>query len=421
MSAWPAPALDADVERRLLAIGNAELVVGIPSVRNGATIAHVAEAAHAGLARYFPGRSAVLVNSDGGSEDGTPQAFEGAPAPADGSGASVVRLPLRYRGPSGKGTAFRSIFHVAARLGARACAVVDADLRSIEPAWFGRLLGPVLEDGVDFVAPLYARHKFDGTITNSIVYPLTRALYGVRIRQPIGGDFGFSARLARHWLAQDVWSTDVARFGIDVWLTTTAVAGGFKTAQAFLGAKIHDPKDPGQHLAGMLVQVVGTQFRLMDTYAGLWRERPSIRVPRVYGDPRPVPLEHVHADVDGMTARFTQGVHDLAAIHDAAMTAETARTVRAIAAAAGPGAPPVFHDAPWARVVCDFAVAHHRRRMPAELLLSALVPLYLGRVASFVAFHESSDPSAVEDAIESLCAAFDAERAAMATHWEDAS
>jgi len=62
--------------------------------------------------------------------------------------------------------------------------VVDSDLRSITPEWFELLLGPILLDRCDFVAPLYLRHKYDGTITNSIVYPLTRSLYGKEVRQP---------------------------------------------------------------------------------------------------------------------------------------------------------------------------------------------------------------------------------------------
>ena len=52
--------------------------------------------------------------------------------------------------------------------------------------------GPILKGGYDFVALLYARYKYDGTITNTVTYPLTRALYGHRIRQPIG-DFGAAA------------------------------------------------------------------------------------------------------------------------------------------------------------------------------------------------------------------------------------
>ncbi len=121
------------------------------------------------------------------------------------------------------------------------------------------------------MVPLYQRHKYDGTITNSIVYPLTRALYGKQVRQPIGGDFGFSGRMARFYLSKDVWDSDVARYGIDVWMTTTAIANGFQVCQAFLGAKIHDPKDPGTDLSSMLYQVVGATFDLMETYQETWK------------------------------------------------------------------------------------------------------------------------------------------------------
>ena len=96
----------------------------------------------------------------------------------------------------------------------------------------------------DYVAPLYLRHKFDGTITNSIVYPLTRALYGREVRQPIGGEFGFSGRLASHYLSRPVWDTDVARFGIDIWMTTTALADGFRVCQSFLGREDPRPEGP---------------------------------------------------------------------------------------------------------------------------------------------------------------------------------
>ena len=139
----------------------------------------------------------------------------------------ISRIAFPYEGIPGKGSAFRSIFEIAQKLDAKACVVVDSDLRSITPEWIELLVKPVLEGGFDYVAPLYHRKKLDGTITNSIVYPLTRTLYGKRVRQPIGGDFGFSGKLAQFYLTQDVWESDVARFGIDIWMTTTAIANGF--------------------------------------------------------------------------------------------------------------------------------------------------------------------------------------------------
>ena len=108
------------------------------------------------------------------------------------------------------------------------------------------------------------------TITNTVTYPLTRALYGNRIRQPIGGDFGVSGDLVRHYLELDDWSEDISKFGIDIWMTTSALTGGFAVCQTRLGAKVHDPKDPGSDLGPMFRQVVGTILRLAVQHARHW-------------------------------------------------------------------------------------------------------------------------------------------------------
>ena len=256
-------------------IKSADILVGIPSYNNAKTIGHVVRAVQAGFAKYFPEKKTVLVNSDGGSTDGTMEVVQDATIDSLQSILlshkvnPFVKIATPYHGIPGKGSAFRRIFEIAEYLQVKACAVVDSDLRSITPEWIELLIKPVLEGEFDYVAPLYQRHKYDGTITNSIVYPLTRALYGKRVRQPIGGDFGFSGRLAKYYLSEDVWETDVARYGIDIWMTTTAIANNFKICQSYLGAKIHDPKDPGADLSAMLYQVVGSTFNLMDTYSNV--------------------------------------------------------------------------------------------------------------------------------------------------------
>ena len=95
--------------------GRAEILVGIPSFRNAATIGHVARTAAEGLRRAFPGVRAVVVNADGGSDDGTPdrvrQALDGVP-----------RVVGAYVGLPGKGSAFRAIFERLSGLRARALA-----------------------------------------------------------------------------------------------------------------------------------------------------------------------------------------------------------------------------------------------------------------------------------------------------------
>jgi glucosylglycerate synthase len=267
--------LPDDVLHRLDELGSARLLVGIPCFDNADTVGHVVTAAEAGLRKHFPGWPPVICASDGGSSDGTREAVLRAGVGdltetylVPGDAPVPAKLCFEYRGIRGKGGAIRSILEVARRLGVEACAVLDADLRSITPYWLDRLLTPVVHHGYGFVAPLYTRHKHDGTITNALAYPLTTALYGVRVRQPIGGEFAFSGDLAASLASQDLWDTDVARFGIDVWMTTTAVVEGHRICQAILGAKLHDPKDPGADLAPMFRQVVGTLFDLAGTGGG---------------------------------------------------------------------------------------------------------------------------------------------------------
>jgi glycosyltransferase involved in cell wall biosynthesis len=413
--------LQPDVEARVREIGEVDLVVGIPSFNNARTIAHVVKAVDAGFAKYFPERRSVIVNSDGGSKDGTPAVVAAADFTSPGAIlvshrlTPVQKIVTPYDGIPGKGSAFRTIFAIADRLKAKACAVVDSDLRSITPEWVQLLLGPVLLEGFDYVSPLYLRHKYDGTITNSIVYPLTRALYGKEVRQPIGGDFGFSGRLASHFLSKPVWESNVARFGIDIWMTTTALAEGFRACQAFLGAKIHDAKDPGSDLAGMLVQVVSSVFDLMQTYHDRWSKVEGAEPVPLFGFPHGVGLEPVVVNLDRMLGIFRQGARDLREVWQRALAPETLAEVGDLAASEE--RPFHFPDALWVKIVYDFAVAYRHPSIAQEQLLRSLVPLYLGRTASFVLQTAKSSAEEVEAIISGLADEFVKQKAYLLQRW----
>ncbi len=67
----PAAALPKAIRDEVERLGTADIMVGIPSFKNAATIGYVARAAQAGLVQYFPDLRPVLVNADAGSTDGT--------------------------------------------------------------------------------------------------------------------------------------------------------------------------------------------------------------------------------------------------------------------------------------------------------------------------------------------------------------
>jgi hypothetical protein len=384
----------------------ADLVVGIPSFRNAATIGHVTKTAAEGLRRHFPDTRAVIVNADGGSEDGTRDRVR---ASADG----VPTVTGRYEGRSGKGSAFRAIFEAVVLLDAKACAVVDSDLRSITPEWIARLIGPVVRGEADYVTPLYARHKHDGTITNTIAYPLTRALYGARVRQPIGGEFGFGADLAKVYLAEPVWDSDVAKFGIDIFMTTTALVRGVRVAQAFLGAKIHDPKDPGADLGPMFTQVVGTLLTLARKNVDIWRPVTGSRDVPVIGEVTPVEPEVVNASVRVLVEKFRATAADQDQVWTEILSADTRDVARK---AAETGNASAIGARFWARAVYEI-VAAVKERDDTEALARALLPLYFGRVAALIGEVQGLDQAGAERVVEQQAVAFEQTKPYLLERW----
>ncbi len=252
-----------------------ELIVGIPSYMEADTIGYVTKQVDIGIKRYFGNLRALIVNADNNSEDDTRGAFL----------STETATPKEYistpRGVKGKGNNMMNIFREAQAHGGtlKAAVVLDADLRSVTPEWVKYFVEPILK-GYDYALPRYSRHQFDGTITNHICYPLLYGLMGENVRQPIGGDFAFSPRLARYWLDQK-WLSTTRLYGIDIFMTLNAIIGKFKICEVGLGAKIHKASAP--KLGPMFTQVVTTFFDKVLSKKAEWIGMPE-------DNPRPKPL-----------------------------------------------------------------------------------------------------------------------------------
>jgi hypothetical protein len=450
----PQPVLTPAIREEIARLERADIMVGIPSFTNAATIGYVVRAAQAGLVQYFPDLRPVVVNSDAGSPDGTGRVVVETEPPDYVERILLVRptnklsrVSLTYpevNGSGGKGAALRTIFEMAAALEVQALVVVDSDLRSIGPEWIELLAGPILKGGYDFVAPLYARHKHDGTITNNVTYPLTRALYGLRIRQPIGGDFGVSGDLVRHYLGEGHWTPEVSKFGIDIWMTTLALGGGFAVCQARLGAKVHDPKDPGADLGPMFRQVVTTILRLAVANEDRWRQvRGSHDVP-AYGFERVVDPPPLEINVLRLLSEFHSAALTLAATWSEMLSEETANAVIALAGEAGevaehararldadaPGAERqstaamaaaasgfAFPDGTWAKVIYDLVVTAREDPERLEAFVTALVPVYFGRVASAVIENRELSTERAEESVERQAREFERLKPYLLNRW----
>ena len=408
----PASALPEDARKELEAIGRADILVGIPSFNNAASIGKVAVASAQGMVENFPGLKPLLLNSDGGSSDETPEAFM-----ASKTDSVVKKLAVRYQGIPGKGSSLRAIFEACSMLGVKVGLVVDSDLRSITPEWIKLLAGPVVEGRAGYVSPYYARHKYDGTITNNIVYPTTRALYGVRIRQPIGGDFAFSGALAGIYTEKDVWETDVAKFGIDVFMTTTAVMEEVTVYQASLGAKIHDPRDPAASLGPMFRQVTGTIFRLMSQYQGRWTQVSGSEPAPILGSETEVEPEPVNVDLPALIQRFRDGCKDSIPLLKGCISPENFEELNEAAGAEGRKCE--LSPRLWARIVYDFALEYNRGVKKPDEVVDAMTPIYFGRVASFVIQTADMSTAQAENLIEEQAEIFEQEKPYLLHRWRE--
>jgi glucosylglycerate synthase len=406
----PEEILPEDLRDDLARTGQTDVLVGIPCFNSARTVGLVVTAVEVGLRKFFPDLRATVLISDGGSQDGTISTAlaagvgeKAADYLVDPSTKPPTKLACTYRGIPGKGSAFRTVFEAAREVGATACAVVDSDLRSITPSWLDRLISPVMRHEFDFVAPVYARHKFDGTITNSIAYPVTTALYGTRLRQPIGGDFGFSGELAASYADKDVWETDVARFGVDIWMTTVAVVEGHRVCQASLGAKIHDPKDPGQDLGPMFRQVVGSLFALAGEYRDHWAAADGVMDPPTFGLRAAYSVEPVNVSLTRLTWKFVEGFVRYEDTWRDVLSADTMSAVVASITQASERQEGFHLSADvWIRIVYEFLVAYHRRRLDPELVLDSLIPLYFARTASYVQDVDDLTNEEAEAAVDAL-------------------
>jgi glycosyltransferase involved in cell wall biosynthesis len=394
-------------------VKRAEIIVGIPSYNEAELIPYPTKKASEGLTQFYPDRPSVIINCDNDSTDGTREAFLRVHT-------DVPKIYLSTpEGVKGKGNNFRNLFKKAVDLKAKAIVVVDADLKSITPRWIKHLGDPLFRN-FGFVAPLYVRHRFDGTITNTIAYPLMRALYGRRVRQPIGGDFGFSGHLGQIYLRSEIWEDRISQFGIDIWMTTLAMNHRIQICQSFMGRpKVHKPKDPAADLGPMFKQVVGTTFSLMNHYADSWRHVKWSKPTAIFGfglGETEMPPD-MTVNKERLFARFTEGAENKIDQWKAVLAPEVFSKLSEIAEIG-----PDRFDFPtelWAKILFDYAIAFQREDNGSDSLLDSLQPLYYGRVLSYVNKVKTMSTQQAEEYVEDQCLIFEETKPYLVRRWHN--
>jgi len=393
-------------------IKKADIIISIPSLNEAETIAIPVKQAAEGLKQYFSSYSSVIINCDANSTDGTKEVFLNTPT---GDIPKIyLSTPLNV---TGKGNALRMLFYKACEMEAKAIVTLDANLTSITPRWIRNLCQPLFEN-FGFVSPLYVRHKYDNMIANIIAYPLSRALYGRRIRQPVGGDFGFSGRLAEVYAQTDYWNEMVGQFGIDIWMVTIAVNTGTTICQSFMGRpKIHHVQTPPRDPALIFPQIMITIFDLMEIFAENWKKVKWSKPTAIFGFglgeielPPPV-----NVDQEILYQRFLKGFEEYNKIWEKFLNQSHLNKLWEIKTLNFE-----FFDFPtelWAKILYDFAVGYKKTR-DRKILIESLIPLYFGKMLSYVKKTQHMSIQEAEEFTEYECEIFEKTKQYLLEKWD---
>jgi hypothetical protein len=409
-----------DLLRQLVAVGQVDLVVGVPTLNHAATIGDVVRAVRTCFLQHFPRQRAVLIHSDGGSADDTVAivrsccADETDTVRASHSLRTWQRISTPYLPEPGRGDANRLMLRAADLLQARVVVVLDPDLDNTTPERVAALARPALDHGFDFVAPVYDRSPFDGLLVTQLLRPLLGSLFARRLHEPLASEFGCSGRFAAAW-ADEAVDTPAAPDGGAIWLTATALAGPFRTGQVVLGRRVAAAGRAQPTLADVFQRVVGDAFQAIEAHAGHWTTAVPAAVPtlgeslpRVQPDPARPPQEG-----GSLLASFADDVRNLHEILRAVIEPDSLASI--VAAANEPA--PRYPGPLWAATVGDFLLAHHRGVMRRDHIVQALTPLYRARAGSFLCTYGSAPEDVANAALEDLWVDFEQIRNHVVERW----
>jgi hypothetical protein len=410
-------ALSDALLRQLIAVGHVDILVGLPTLNNAATIVDIVRAVHVCFTRDFPRLRTVLINSDGGSTDGTPELVRAASfteadvVQTSHSLRTLHRVVAPYHGLPGKNTALRTVFAAGELAQAKALVVIDPSGPSTTPERVTELIGPVARSDTELLAPRYRRHPRDGVLVTQLMRPLVRALYGVALDEPLGVEFACSGRFASHCLEQDIWSHEAARFAIDLWLRTEAVAKGFAVGQ------IWRPATTGAGarttLREAVRQVVLSVVESLRAHESFWLKADGIAELRTWGSDPIAMSEAATWDYRALSEQARHDIIEIKALLEAVLG--PALVGRVLDGSADAGVP--LNDELWVRIVYAFVAATRRGPTGIEHLADMFAPLYMWRASAFMSHTALETTASVQARLDSLCETFERLKPALVASW----
>ncbi len=392
--------LDPSVVEQCKQMKPVDIMVGVLCKNVEATILNVLNVINEGLYRYFPDHNLAIVVSEAESSDNTSEAIK-----LFQPYSTINTIVTKDITDGGKGAGVMTIFEIAHAADAKCVVLMDGDLLSIKPGWIQTIANPVVYGRSDLTVPYYIRDKNDGVITNNLVYPFTRTLYGIDIRQPIAGEFALSKNLYEILRKHPLFPPD---FGIDIFIVTTAAAEGLYVKEGLFSLKIHESTlhylEPEKFLIPMFRKVTSSMFELAKYYESYWKQRPVAfrsKYHRECFSQKPIP---VNVNIDDMMQSFTgEFEHSKQQFYEF-LPEELVQSVDDVVHNGHQ-----FDAALWAKIVFHYAASYKSVIDEGKkyTLLDTLKTLWLGRFVSYAEKVNDMDINDAEKILQSQAEIFE--------------
>ena len=245
---------------------------------------------------------------------------------------------------------------------------------------------------------------------------MSRAIFGQGIRELYSDEWGFSGRLASYCLEQNVWQQEAVRARPEAWMGITAMCSGYRCAQYFVGQKVAAPAATGADIIEAVRDTVGNLFWCMEANQSHWIDRAGPQPIPTFGPDHELLPDEPPANPEKIFDLFRSGVTELNPILASILSSDTHGNIKAIAALERDKLR--FADELWVRMLYEFAAAYHHAVLNRNHLVQALVPLYRGKLYSYLREHVNSSAEQIEAASELLCQEFERQKPYLVERWK---
>ncbi len=375
--------------------GNPPIAVCLPSMPGDDLTAMVQQ-----LRQMFVGETLVIASPDQAEEQALGE-----------DGAKLVPYPVQRTGSAWVLNALD--YAAAARLvserGAAGVLLLGTEASTLSAGTMVSLR-QALGANVDLVVPRYRTGPEEGLVNSALLYPLTRALFGVDIRFPLPLDAALSPRMLTR-LASVAIRTGAQEDNL-IWPVAEAAIAGYSVRQTESGERSL-PRPQQADLNELFPAVTSSMFADIEAKATFWQRARTLPAARTFTPSLAQPESEGAEEIRSMVEGFRLAFSNLRDIWSLVLPPQTLLALKKLSLS--PAETFSFPPSLWARVVYDFAIAFHLRTLNRGHLLGAMTPLYLAWVAGLL--REGGGTAGGVSLLESTASAFEQEKPYVVSRW----